>query len=680
MDRKWLSLILAAALSLGLLVVPAAAATAGDANEAVAVLSGLGVISGYSDGLYHLEDGLTRAQFCKLAVLAEGHGDQAATSAYRSLFSDVSGSDWAAPYINLAHEEGLMTGKGDGTFGPDEAVTLDQALTVCLRLLGYTQADIGPFWPEDYIAKAQKVGLLEGLSARTGQALDRGQAVLLLYNLLQLPNAQGQTFALTLGSSWVEDAVLLDNDAEAADGSLHTAQVYANGNLTWYGQSAEIDSALVRRRGTLLLDKTGKVKGFLPDDSACKTVAAEKTTASAITDPAGNSYAVSASTPVVMDGEKTTYSAAWYDLEGRETTLYYAENGGITLVTAADERRYEGVLLTGYYENAQPNAADPSSVTLLGHTFPVADNAAGLSALSVGEKITVSLNGAGEVAEAWDADGKRTTVTAVLDSASRGTLTHVSGISLTVEFSNASKAKELEGCLVQVNSSGVGKASVSALSGSTGQKLDVKNRTLGSIPLAENVKIYDQVGSAPVVEVELEDILTDTVSAEQVAYAGTDESGRVGVLLLDNVTGDAYTYGIYRPSTSNGGEKSGANDPGWKTVAVENSSGVSAYCASIKNIYDGSFGGLAVTAGGKAAGFQSLTKVAGVPRSDFDGEDYVVLNGVRVPISGNVQVYNGDTGAWIDLASAKGYSDTLTAYYSGKLGGDAKVRVVVVGA
>ena len=679
MDRKWLSLTLAAALSLSLLTLPAAAAATGDVNEAVAVLSGLNIISGYPDGLYHLDDGLTRAQFCKLAVLAEGHGDQAAASAGRTLFSDVSGSGWAAPYIGLAHEEGLMTGKGDGTFGPDEPVTLEQAVTVCLRLLGYTEADIGPFWPEDYIAKARKVGLLEGLSAQAGQALTRGQAALLLDNLLQLPDTQGKTFGLSLGSSWVEDAVLLDNDAEAADGSLHTAQVYANGSLSWYGQSAEIDDALVRRRGTLLLDKTGKVKGFLPDDSVCRTVTAEKTTASAVTDPAGNSYAVSSSTPVVMDGEKTAYSAAWYDLEGREVTLYYAENGGITLVTAAGARRYEGVLLTGYYEDAQPNAADPGSITLLGHTFSVADGAAGLSGLSVGELITVSLDGSGEVAAAWDADEKRTTVTAVLTSASRGTLTHVSGLSLSVEFSNTAKAKELEGCLVRVNSSGIGKASVSALSGGVGQKLDVKGRTLGSLPLAEKVKIFDQVGSAPVAEVELEDILTDTVSAEQIAYAGTDERGRVDVLLLKDVTGDAYTYGLYRPSTSNSGQKNSASDPGWKTVAVESSAGVSAYCASTRTIREGSFGGLAVTAGGKCAGFQTLTKVDDVPRSAFDGEDYVVLDGVRVPIAGNVQVYNHDNDTWIDLAAAKGYADTLTVYYSGRLGADAKVRVVVVG-
>lgn len=68
-----------------------------------------------------------------------------------------------------------------------------------------------------------------------------------------------------------------------------------------------------------------------------------------------------------------------------------------------------------------------------------------------------------------------------------------------------------------------------------------------------------------------------------------------------------------------------------------------------------------------------------VARSAFDGEDYAVIDGIRIPIAGNVQIYNADSGQWITLAQAKGYSDTMTVYYSGTLGASAKVRLVVVG-
>lgn len=43
---------------------------------------------------------------------------------------------------------------------------------------------------------------------------------------------------------------------------------------------------------------------------------------------------------------------------------------------ASEAAAYEGVMLTGYYENASPNAASPASITLLGVELEVADGAA----------------------------------------------------------------------------------------------------------------------------------------------------------------------------------------------------------------------------------------------------------------------------------------------------------------
>mgnify|MGYP000795102719 CR=1 FL=1 len=71
--------LLAAGLCLGLIAAAPALAfsdvSGEELSEAVEVLSGLGIVSGYSDGCYHPDDALTRAQFCKLAILTEGHGD-----------------------------------------------------------------------------------------------------------------------------------------------------------------------------------------------------------------------------------------------------------------------------------------------------------------------------------------------------------------------------------------------------------------------------------------------------------------------------------------------------------------------------------------------------------------------------------------------------------------------------
>lgn len=238
MKQRILALLLAAGLCLGLITAAPALAfsdvSGEELSEAVEVLSGLGIVSGYSDGSYHPDDALTRAQFCKLAILTEGHGDQAQGSAYRTRFSDVPGGGWAAPYINLACEEGLVAGYGDGRFGPDDPVTVGQAVTVVLRLLGYTAEEIGPFWPEDYLNKAGALGLLDGLPADGGAGLTRGDAALLLYRVLRQTDRDGQDYIDNLCASKVTGAVLLDNNAEAADGTLGTVEVHANQTISWY--------------------------------------------------------------------------------------------------------------------------------------------------------------------------------------------------------------------------------------------------------------------------------------------------------------------------------------------------------------------------------------------------------------------------------------------------------------
>ena len=71
MKQRILALLLAAGLCLGLIAAAPALAfsdvSGEELSEAVEVLSGLGIVSGYSDGSYHPDDALTRAQFCKLA-------------------------------------------------------------------------------------------------------------------------------------------------------------------------------------------------------------------------------------------------------------------------------------------------------------------------------------------------------------------------------------------------------------------------------------------------------------------------------------------------------------------------------------------------------------------------------------------------------------------------------------
>ena len=375
---------------------------------------------------------------------------------------------------------------------------------------------------------------------------------------------------------------------------------------------------------------------------------------------------------MLLDGAVSTYGDCWYELEGREqVTLYYTDSGALDLVVASEAAAYEGVMLTGYYENASPNAASPASITLLGVELEVVDGAAaGLSAFAVGDRITVTLNGAVEVISACAPSEKRAELYGVLQE---------DGVELTCGLTAAGELSVHGagvGELVRVSSTGIGALSVYPVSGGSQYALDPSGGTLGSLPLSENVKLYERAGSSTVAEIALEDILMDTVSASQIDFYATDESGEVCLLLQDDVTGNAFTYGLLTAGEQTGG--SGSMTYTNRTVSVENSSGASQAYITGKTVRSGTMGSIAVSSEGKAVEVVSLKK-ADVSRADFDGEEAVVVEGLRVPVSDGVEVYNQETGRWTTLSAAKSYGAELTVYYSGALGGDAVVRVVTVG-
>lgn len=142
------------------------------------------------------------------------------------------------------------------------------------------------------------------------------------------------------------------------------------------------------------------------------------------------------------------------------------------------------------------------------------------------------------------------------------------------------------------------------------------------------------------------------------------------------MTDNAYTYGkIYSWSETVGQTEEDSYTV--RKVSLSNSSGTSQEYTAILSVTGGTMGGIAANAEGTVVGTAELTAVRQVSRTDFDGQEAVVADGVQIPVSNQVEVYNSDTGNWITLAQAKAYTDTFTIYYSGTLGVDAVVRVIV---
>ncbi|MBQ8525052.1 MAG: S-layer homology domain-containing protein [Clostridia bacterium] len=87
-------------------------------------------------------------------------------------FTDVKKKSWFKPYVERVYAEGIMEGKTDTTFAPNEDMTRAQLVTILYRLAGATETGLGEAleftdtkktaWYADYVGWAVKENLVTG--------------------------------------------------------------------------------------------------------------------------------------------------------------------------------------------------------------------------------------------------------------------------------------------------------------------------------------------------------------------------------------------------------------------------------------------------------------------------------------------------------------------------------------
>jgi len=164
--RKLLSVLLSLSLILGSLGMAFAAVpddVAGtEYEEAVTLLTSLEIVSGYPDGTFRPENTITRAEMARLLIAAL-ELDDSAIGIYGSALKDVGGH-WAKGYVGYATKLDIISGYPDKSFKPQNPVSYDEAITMIVRALGYTAADVGKTWPANYVEKGTELGILEAIS------------------------------------------------------------------------------------------------------------------------------------------------------------------------------------------------------------------------------------------------------------------------------------------------------------------------------------------------------------------------------------------------------------------------------------------------------------------------------------------------------------------------------------
>ena len=145
-----------------------------------------GVLKGYPDGNPRLGNNLTRAEFATIVVAIAGLEPKTDTET----FSDVKRGQWWHGAIEAAAAEGLVQGVGGGRFDPRSNVTVEQVITVFVRLLGLKPVEGASVpgaseWAAGYVQAALDAGLITPQSDYKAPAT-RGQTIDLAYPAYQV--------------------------------------------------------------------------------------------------------------------------------------------------------------------------------------------------------------------------------------------------------------------------------------------------------------------------------------------------------------------------------------------------------------------------------------------------------------------------------------------------------------
>ena len=103
-------------------------------------------------------------------------------------FDDVQQGHWAYNAVHLCKQAGLVNGYPDGTFGVDEQITYEQAVKMLVSVLGYAPlaAEKGGY-PTGYLQVAQDIGITEGVSFVATDFATRETIAQMIMNLVYLP-------------------------------------------------------------------------------------------------------------------------------------------------------------------------------------------------------------------------------------------------------------------------------------------------------------------------------------------------------------------------------------------------------------------------------------------------------------------------------------------------------------
>jgi len=166
-----------------------------DLYEAVAVLAAKNILNGKTEGIYGIDDTVTRGEavtmFSKLLYLKNSKSNT-------DNFEDVSSSDWYFDYVMAGRENNILSGYDNNTFRAGNTMTRQEFVSVIGQImenrLGYTVSDdydnlsvyddneTISFWAKKYVSLLEKENMnIWSDKYEPSKSITRGEAAILLY-------------------------------------------------------------------------------------------------------------------------------------------------------------------------------------------------------------------------------------------------------------------------------------------------------------------------------------------------------------------------------------------------------------------------------------------------------------------------------------------------------------------
>ena len=191
-----------------------------------------GWLTGYGDGQYGPDNGMTRAEFSALINRVTGLTEESETI---SNYTDVASGAWYASDLAKALAAGYMTGTSATTMAPNAAINREQAMIMVTRLLGLTAADteveaLARFsdasqissYAQNPIAAMVAAGYVNGTTDGRlvpQKQLTRAEGITILYNALDALTAPAiPETGMVYGTATLTFAEYYAGDVSSVDG------------------------------------------------------------------------------------------------------------------------------------------------------------------------------------------------------------------------------------------------------------------------------------------------------------------------------------------------------------------------------------------------------------------------------------------------------------------------------